>query len=347
MPQGIGLGQMGRQQREPGATVGYDWRQAPRDLARLFGQAGVAGIEGMDTALSGRDPEGRIVGNILPMAMDPESGERSLAAPRIMELWNTVGGIGQAGGITLGAGPILGGKGRIDRVGARAARAYMGDKYAGEVNVAERGPFISSITVEPEFRGQGIGRELYKEAEELAGDVLVPSPLGLTDDAMRMWNKRFENMASFEANELLDKSKEIGRQYGIKDADLDARLDPLRNTEPEWMAEILNEGRKFRAQFPGDGPATLRSNDGSRGVVISPSFEQGGGWRATYFDENGASGHVEYKTRNEALRNFSAGYEKADDEFIDRLIKSGTGLVRPEAPVDPDFRRLYLQGGAT
>lgn len=208
-------------------TAGYRWADLPGDLMRIFGNAGRAGIEGMATALSGVDEQGRSVGSILPFAKDERTGEVGLAAPRILDLWNTAGGVVPAKGITLGAGPILGGRGHIARTGPRSSSAYVDGAYAGEVSVAQGGPFISSVTVEPGLRGQGVGRELYKEAEELAATQLVPSPLGLSDDAIRVWQRRLASMAPDEANALIEQSREIGRRYGISDAHLSERLDPL------------------------------------------------------------------------------------------------------------------------
>jgi hypothetical protein len=108
MPQGItlGRGQSGRRQREPGETAGYRWADLPGDIAQAFGQAGRAGLEGYATALSGVDDEGRTVGSILPMARDERTGEAGLAAPRILDLWNTLGGVAGKG-VTLGSGPVF------------------------------------------------------------------------------------------------------------------------------------------------------------------------------------------------------------------------------------------------
>jgi GNAT superfamily N-acetyltransferase len=120
---------------------------------------------------------------------------------------------------------------RVERRGKTLADAYVGGKFAGQIGLADGGPFVSSVTVEPEFRKQGVGAALYKEAEAMAGRPLVPSPLGLTDDATRVWKKRLAKMAPEDANRLIDESMEIGRGYGIRDEHLTPRLGPLRQQE--------------------------------------------------------------------------------------------------------------------
>lgn len=110
------------------------------------------------------------------------------------------------------------------------ADAYIDDVFAGTVSLSENHPFVSAINVEPQYRGQGIGRELYAEAEKMAGKPLFPSPLGLTDDAVRMWKKRLASMPSDDAQRLLDAAQAAGEGYGIL-ADLVAgRLKPLRES---------------------------------------------------------------------------------------------------------------------
>lgn len=108
-----------RRRRGPPAGVdtrGYNYADVPGDVAGLLGRAGEMGLLGYATALTGVDDEGRTVGGILPLARNERTGEMSLAAPRILDLWNTVGGAVPSGGAFLGAGPVL-------RRGARAAEA--------------------------------------------------------------------------------------------------------------------------------------------------------------------------------------------------------------------------------
>lgn len=105
--------------------------------------------------------------------------------------------------------------------------ALVDGKNVGTVNLSENHPYISSIFVEPEYRGKGIGAALYGEAETVLGRPLVPSPLGLSEDAKKMWQKNLSTMSPDEAKKIIDEAWAIGRGYGVKDAHISERLDPL------------------------------------------------------------------------------------------------------------------------
>jgi GNAT superfamily N-acetyltransferase len=107
------------------------------------------------------------------------------------------------------------------------AKAYINGEYAGEVNAAQKGPFISSVVVEPKFQGIGVGRALYAEADKMVEGGIIPSPLGLTERTEVIWKKRLSEMPAGEAARVIERSKEVGRSYGISDGDLSARLDKL------------------------------------------------------------------------------------------------------------------------
>lgn len=129
---------------------------------------------------------------------------------------------------------------KIVRKSPTMADAYMGDNFAGTISVSSRFPFVSGVEVPAEYRGRGIGRALYAEAEEMAGKPLFPSPLGLTDDALRVWRRRLEKMPPEEANRLLDDSQNAGEAYGISPARVAERLAPLRG--------VISEMSKYNAK---------------------------------------------------------------------------------------------------
>jgi GNAT superfamily N-acetyltransferase len=108
-----------------------------------------------------------------------------------------------------------------------AIDAIASGKNVGTINVSENNPFVSSVFVEPEFRGKGVGKSLYSAAEKRLGQDLVPSPLGLSDDAKKFWRKELAAMPPDEADRIVNKARDIGRGYGIKDADIDTRLSGL------------------------------------------------------------------------------------------------------------------------
>jgi GNAT superfamily N-acetyltransferase len=123
--------------------------------------------------------------------------------------------------------------------------AYVGDANVGSINLSENHPYVSSIFVEPGYRGQGVGAALYGKAEADLGRSLVPSPLGLSDDAKKMWRKNLASMPREEAQKIIDEAWAIGRSYGVKDKDIEARLgDLLPQGSLENSPQISNKGFK-------------------------------------------------------------------------------------------------------
>jgi GNAT superfamily N-acetyltransferase len=108
--------------------------------------------------------------------------------------------------------------------------AMADGKSVGTINISENHPFVSSVFVEPSHQGKGVGRALYSKAERDLGSDLVPSPIGLSDQAKAIWKKELAAMPRDEANKLIQKSREIGRSYGIKDSDIDVRIGNLLPT---------------------------------------------------------------------------------------------------------------------
>jgi GNAT superfamily N-acetyltransferase len=118
-----------------------------------------------------------------------------------------------------------------------------GGQLAGTASVAGDGtkPFISAISLEPQFQRQGIGTEVYNRIESDMGRRLVPSPLGLSSEATAFWKKRLADAAPEERVAILNEAREIGRGYGLKDADIDARLNPL---SPPPGISYLDQGSR-------------------------------------------------------------------------------------------------------
>jgi GNAT superfamily N-acetyltransferase len=105
--------------------------------------------------------------------------------------------------------------------------AKSGGKEVGQISLSEKNPFVSLIQVDPNHRGRGVGSALYSEAEKALGRDLVPSPLGLSDDAKKFWRKQFAQMPREEAQKLINQAREIGLSYGIKPEHIETRLGDL------------------------------------------------------------------------------------------------------------------------
>jgi hypothetical protein len=102
----------------------------------------------------------------------------------------------------------------------------------GTVSRAGDHPFISSIRL-VSHRGEGLAKHIYNALEKKIKRPIVPSPLGLSDNATRVWKKRLAKLPAEHAKQLLDESFKLGLTYGIKDPQhIIDRLQPL---VPEWQ----------------------------------------------------------------------------------------------------------------
>lgn len=119
---------------------------------------------------------------------------------------------------------------RIERQRPGSWSAYQGSRWAGSINVADGLPFVSSARLEAwareAGRGIGLGAALYDAVEADIGRPLVPSPLGIMDDAAAFWRKRLERFTPEERRAMFEEARAIGHGYGLGDASVvSGRLD--------------------------------------------------------------------------------------------------------------------------
>jgi uncharacterized protein len=102
---------------------------------------------------------------------------------------------------------------------------------AGDVTINRHGDafFIDRIELAPGFQGKRIGSTTYNALERGLNMMLVPSPLGLSESATALWQKRLAKMTPDDAREYLDRAWQIGKGFGLRDEHLLARLGPLRD----------------------------------------------------------------------------------------------------------------------
>lgn len=331
------IGQRRRGIRD-GSTVGYDWTQVPRDLLRAFGKAGAAGIEGYETALTGRDPEGRIVGNVLPMAMDPQTGERSLAAPRVLDLWNTLGSVGGVGrGVTLGAGPVVrrGARPATDAVdkAVRHYQSYYGQRSWASVDDA-RADIRRAIEQNNEkYRG------LFAPTDPSVVDRLpfVKAPGGKVKISQRGLQSG-KKMPVEVSDEPIGSAPEVA--WG--------RSDLMHEGSPESAMKHYGRGRGQAYQgYVSLDQIPREQLAGGKSQYDWSELERGGAPPAVTLriNKNGSISILDGNHRISYWR--EQGHDSVPAFIIDERVASRAGMVRPEAVTDPDFRRLYLQGGAT
>jgi len=94
-------------------------------------------------------------------------------------------------------------------------RAELGGREIGRMSLSPMGPFASPVRIDESFRRKGIATELYRRAEEDIGRRLIPSPLGLSPEAISFWKRRLSGMPVGEAQQLLTESLEIAEREGV------------------------------------------------------------------------------------------------------------------------------------
>jgi len=99
--------------------------------------------------------------------------------------------------------------------------------------------------------------------------------------------------------------------------------------------------RAFDLQMPERGTYGFLNSEGSRLYVFSPSTTIKDGWRVTTVDEHGPSGHMEFGSKEEAIRVSAPGlrFERAPDSLVEDWL--GRTPPAPAAPAgEPDAPTL-------
>ena len=94
-------------------------------------------------------------------------------------------------------------------------KAELGGREVGRMSLSPMGPFASPVRIDEGLRRKGVATELYRLAEEDIGRRLIPSPLGLSPEAISFWKRRLSGMPVGEAQQLLTESLEIAEREGI------------------------------------------------------------------------------------------------------------------------------------
>lgn len=98
-------------------------------------------------------------------------------------------------------------------------------------------------------------------------------------------------------------------------------LEDMDNASPAFFHSFLQGGRTLRFMAENDGrPFAHHAPDG-RMQVVTRSAEKGGGWRMTYFSNDGQpSGHIETSTWDDAVREvgYFSGMDPNEVQWLDR-----------------------------
>lgn len=123
--------------------------------------------------------------------------------------------------------------------------------------------------------------------------------------------------AKAEASRLRDELKNPAKTQAQIEAAFDKMIavGPVRAKLAETLAAE-------------DGGLELKAKHGGS-AAISKSQDGKGGWRTTYFNDRGFSGHTEYATKVEAIKEaLQEGYDELDTGALRRAMKSGTFFSR-------------------
>jgi len=158
--------------------------------------------------------------------------------------WGVMSAVGRAPRGALRSGAM-----RVDAPYGRGIDgtyvAELDGRRVGSLNVSPRAAYASSVQVLPDARRQGVASALYDAAEADLGRRMMPSPLGMSDDAMAFWQRRLSGLSDSERRALLQEAVDVGQQAGVGRSATErmAQLGWQPETPAQQVARLLREGR--------------------------------------------------------------------------------------------------------
>lgn len=112
-------------------------------------------------------------------------------------------------------------------------RAVANGKPIGQLNLTLKraAPYATSVAVNE--KRQGVATALYDAAEKKLGRRLIPSPLGLSPDAIAFWKSRLAKIDPDEKQALLAEALKVGQDAGVGKSARE-RVHQLGYKEPRW-----------------------------------------------------------------------------------------------------------------
>lgn len=150
-----------------------------------------------------------------------------------------------------------------------AYQAVVDGEVVGNMSISPMGPFASPVTINPSFRRQGVATAIYDQAERDIGRRIIPSPLGLTEDARAFWRHRLASMPEHEARALVNESVSIGEREGLQFLDHLSGL--LRAADDLPMDEASRMARAREMGFDVDTPMYHGTNADFEAFDVSRS----------------------------------------------------------------------------
>jgi hypothetical protein len=99
--------------------------------------------------------------------------------------------------------------------------------------LAGKHPCIETVRLNPKHQGKGFGKHIYNALEQLLKRPLVPSPLGLSPPAIKIWQKRLALLPPKHAKQLIDEAFHLGNYMKLNPKNTISILQPLlKNWRP-------------------------------------------------------------------------------------------------------------------
>lgn len=113
------------------------------------------------------------------------------------------------------------------------------NEHVGSVFLAPHAsyPFVNTTLFQEHHQGYGHAGRAYDLIEKHVGEKLIPSPLGLSPNAVKMWGKRLSRGGPEHVDSMLKRSYAEGRRYQVPEEHLQRRLEPVREAATSYMAK--------------------------------------------------------------------------------------------------------------
>ncbi len=161
-------------------------------------------------------------------------------------------------------------------------------------------PFVGMSGIDPTMQGQGIGTAAYNQLAQQVPD-LVPSPLGLSESATKLWRNRIAGMSPNDADAALNRSADYGVSMGESAEDIALRFAPLREAIGTTPSRKIN-GEQYQQ--------AMRGLAGYKAEMTKPGFE------ADYRDAlSGVQDSLKGVMMRQGGEGVVSGLRRADDAY--------------------------------
>jgi GNAT superfamily N-acetyltransferase len=196
-------------------------------------------------------------------------------------------------------------------------------------------PITNSVEVHEDWRGQGVGRELYAKSNESSGGKLTPSEM-LSDDAERFWRRNNPDALHARIEKTAERVIASARKAGETPEEHIARLEE-RLTNPgdaDQMQRHVMEATLAKLKGEAYEPTWLHKNPEVPGFIPKGSIGSGQASAVTSIAEQRSAfnGSDDPKSKSLPLRmDIFAVLNRSENPLVRKL---GFGLVKDAIQVD-------------